>query len=1028
MRKFFLLSSIVSSIVLICPDQVIAQSASRQKISVRARPLKLALQDIARRFHVELLFSDDVIKLRRAPALSGTFTAEEALAAVLVGSGLALQGAADSGFIVTEAPPGGQSARAAVPDILVVGHVTQNADIQRLANDVQPYQVITRSDVRSQHAATVDELLRKRMSQNAVGLSQAQQPLSGGGSARSAFDLRGLGTDETLVLIDGRPMPRMPGMAAQVFTFTQSDVNGLSVDAIDRAEIITSTAGGIYGPGAIAGVVNLVLRRDYRGAEFSVTRGVTARDDAPYQRIDARVGFTPDGGATDVMLAYSRSVSTGLRNGQRDYVQQARSLQVANTAIRSYTDLPISRSVNIISSNGTPLVLKPAYGGASLGSTLTSLAPGDGRSASALGAALLARAGGVDTTLPDGSGGTGNSLLADRRTSMVLANVRHSFGGGVQAYVDYIRLLDEGRVDVNPVANYMQLSAGDPRNPFQQAIGLTTPLTTVASHGGTQSLTQRLSAGLIVSLPAHWKANLDYSRGFARQTLSFSGSTYGIDGLYALYGITGPGQTALNPFASPSDFNAAMTSYAVPSSSRSVAENHMTDMTARFAGPVAALAGGPLSATVLLEQRREHVGASSYDQLLSYVYGLPYTVPLPDYTEQVRSASIELRAPLVGKDAAFAPLRGLEIQVAARGDDTHVALQPGYLLATTGATDSFDTASHMAMTYTAGAKVTPLPGLLLRASIATGERTPPLSELANARIVGDTGPDPKRGNGLITAPYDLAMYAHGKITPERAQSISAGFVLTPFRPDGATLSVDYTHIRRSHEVNGQYIGTVFYFLQNERLYPDRVTRLPLTAADAARGYTGGVITSIDTSYLNVGWTSIDAVDARVSVPIRTENAGAFTLRANATWQPHYSRFIVANLPVENLVNASDGVLKWRGNGGLDWVKGRFGATLNAQYFGSYQVTYAGGGGVVNNGLVRDQGRLNIPAQLTFDLALAWHLTVPGGGARPRTMDIRLGVEDLFDSNPAIVAAAEGGYSYYGDPRRRRFELTMSFAI
>jgi outer membrane receptor protein involved in Fe transport len=373
---------------------------------MRARPLKDALQEVARRFHVELLVSDEALKGRKAARLSGTFTAREALAALLAGSGLAVEGSAGGGFIVTVAEPGGQAQMPvpAVPDILVVGTITQNADIRRMTNDVQPYQVLTRSDVRNQHAATVDELIGKRMSQDAVGLSLAQQPVSGGGSTRSAIDLRGLGTDETLVLVDGRAMPRLPG---RFFTFSQPDVNGLSVDAIERAEVITSTAGGIYGPGAVAGVVNLVLRRDYRGAQVSVTGGVSARGDAPYRRIDARVGFTPDHGATDVMLAFSRSIGTGLSNSDRDYLQQARTLHYANSPVRSFADLPISPSVNIISANGTPLVLKPAYGGASLGSTLTSLAPTDGRTPAALGSALLARAGTLDTSLPDGAAGKG---------------------------------------------------------------------------------------------------------------------------------------------------------------------------------------------------------------------------------------------------------------------------------------------------------------------------------------------------------------------------------------------------------------------------------------------------------------------------------------------------------------------------------------------------------------------------------------------------------------------------------------------
>jgi iron complex outermembrane receptor protein/outer membrane receptor for ferric coprogen and ferric-rhodotorulic acid len=107
---------------------------------MRARPLKDALQEVARRFHVELLVSDEALKGRKAARLSGTFTAREALAALLAGSGLAVEGSAGGGFIVTVAEPGGQAQMPvpAVPDILVVGTITQNADIRRMTNDVQP--------------------------------------------------------------------------------------------------------------------------------------------------------------------------------------------------------------------------------------------------------------------------------------------------------------------------------------------------------------------------------------------------------------------------------------------------------------------------------------------------------------------------------------------------------------------------------------------------------------------------------------------------------------------------------------------------------------------------------------------------------------------------------------------------------------------------------------------------------------------------------------------------------------------------
>lgn len=1011
-------------LALLAPSPSFARTARTQRVSLRPQPLKAALQDVARRYKIELLFSNDLVASRDAPAISGDLTAEQALNALLSGTGLQLKGSVESGFVVALAEVGGLQLPPPVPDILVIGKRTQNTDIQRRSSDVQPYQVLTREIVRNSHARTIEEVLGKYSSQDALGLSLAQQPVSSAGAPRSNFNLRGLGLEDTLVLVDGRPMPRVPG---QGFVLGQADVNALSPEAIERAEVLTSTAGGIYGPGAIGGVVNLVLRRDYRGAEVAATSGLTTRGDGIYRRFDARLGFTPDDGATDVLLSYSRAVSDGLTNGDRGFAENERRLRYASGVPYSWSELPDSNSANVASLDGRSLTLKPAYGGQSLGSNISYLSPQDSRSAEGLGTALSAHAGSLDLSLPDGKSGRESSLVAGQRSSMVLLNLRHKFGSGLEGYVDFIRLNNQGYVDYSPAAIYQQLSADDPRNPFDQAVEVVRSVPGIGTSGGTRTLTTRMSAGAIVELPKGWRSNLDYSIGSVRQRTAFAGTTYGLNALYALYGVPLAGYPTIDPFANAADLAAAMAAYAVPTRYRFSQVNRMSDGAARFAGPLADVGAGPITATILLEQRKERVAQSRYDELIS-PYGLPNGDTVPGYSERIRSVYFELRAPILGNMAQTAPDRGLELQLAVRRDATVARLQSGYLQDQTGATDAFDKASRAAMTYTFGARGMVLPGVLLRASIATGEQTPPIRELTGAYVIGENGPDPRRGNTVIEGPYDLVMFSGGKITPERARALSAGVVLTPLRPDGPSFSLDYTHLRRSREVDGRFIGNVAYFLYHEDDYPGRVTRLPLTAEDAARGYTGGVITRIDTSFINLGWTVIDAVDARVVYPVRTAALGAFTFRANMTWQPRFTRLLTAESPAVNFVDYADGALEWRGNGGIDWTNGAMSLSFNGQFYGPYRTTYADAAPSLNASLIDAQGREWIGAQMTFDLALAYRIEMPGHASRSRLMDIRLGMLDIFDHRPATVASAEGSYSYYANPLRRRFELTVAMEI
>ena len=113
-----------------------------------------------------------------------------------------------------------------------------------------------------------------------------------------------MGSSQTLVLIDGRRLPSLPSIDN---AFLQSDISGVPLSAIDRIEVLTATSGGVYGAGAVAGAVNIVLKRDYRGADLAVTYGDTSRFDAATKRVDGRIGFTPDGGRTDVMRIAAHS-------------------------------------------------------------------------------------------------------------------------------------------------------------------------------------------------------------------------------------------------------------------------------------------------------------------------------------------------------------------------------------------------------------------------------------------------------------------------------------------------------------------------------------------------------------------------------------------------------------------------------------------------------------------------------------------------------------------------------------------------
>ena len=100
------------------------------------------------------------------------------------------------------------------------------------------------------------------MSGNLAGAGNANQNITGG----SSLNLRGLGADATLTLLNGRRMA--------YGGFTQSvDISAIPLEAVERIEIVADGASAIYGSDAVGGVGNVVLRREFDGVSAGARFG-----------------------------------------------------------------------------------------------------------------------------------------------------------------------------------------------------------------------------------------------------------------------------------------------------------------------------------------------------------------------------------------------------------------------------------------------------------------------------------------------------------------------------------------------------------------------------------------------------------------------------------------------------------------------------------------------------------------------------------------------------------------------------------
>ncbi len=120
--------------------------------------------------------------------------------------------------------------------------------------------------------------------------------------ASAAFDLRGLGVNRTLVLVNGRRVPLFP--FAQDGRASFVDINLIPLGAVERIEILKDGASAIYGSDAIAGVVNIILRRDYNGAAVSVQLGETDQGDGNEGHVNLMGGLSNDKGNFTLIADY----------------------------------------------------------------------------------------------------------------------------------------------------------------------------------------------------------------------------------------------------------------------------------------------------------------------------------------------------------------------------------------------------------------------------------------------------------------------------------------------------------------------------------------------------------------------------------------------------------------------------------------------------------------------------------------------------------------------------------------------------
>ncbi len=1064
------------------------QAAQQLSLQISAQPMREALAALAAQTGVQLIFPADVAEDLAAPAINGNYTVRDALDVLLANSGLrqdwinARTVAIRVKEIGTQPPDAAATSKGVqrstasaqrmarvefsddqstwvtadipnsrpsldehrvidskgIPEMLVEGVRTSNTDIRRTEDDVQPYVVFKADDIERAMAPDLGTFLRTHLPMNQARGSEAQNLASSRGN-QSRVDLRGLGADQTLILVNGR---RMPGVSDGE-DFGQPDINGIPLSAVERIEILPSTAGGIYGGGATGGVLNIILKRNYSNLDLTARYDGTFAGGGVRRRLDAVGGFALEGGRTSVMVMASYQDGNPLYTGDRNLAARARNLQDANDpdAYTASTYPVHGYTTNIKSVSGRNLVL--VDGMQSLGWPTASVPLGYAGPASDEGAAFLGTSGHYNTDFAEDPAGLQYSLVAAPTVRSAAVNLRREFTDRIEAFLDVSRY-DNRAVKVGSgtvaSATNVVLPVG-PNNPFTEAVRLAIPIPgydarRLLTRSGSE--TEQISGGLIVRLPREWTLQGEYSWSRSTFTYDYRAAFLTQDGLAAL--LDGRLDPLSDVNAYPMDFSAYYPDEAGQRSGAVLKYPTLhKDATLRVAGPLLHLPGGPLRLAAVLENREQYAS----DQLRTdYNPGLD-----PDYTyyaaggTTTRSVYAELTAPMVSAGNARPGLRGLDLQASYRYDGTHIRTRPfDDIFVPVPSADGpffdtpFQTSDVSGNQYTLGLRYTPAGSLAFRLSFGEGILPPAPVQLSEALLpvefVNFSGLiDSKRGDTFVTDETVERFSIIGSLLlrSERSQSWSAGIIVTPDILPGLRLSVDYTRIEKTDEVTTLSDQS---YLDLEDSFPGYIVRDPLTPADQALGYTGGVIRELNFGYVNLAYSLLEAYDIQADYNWSTR-FGEFAANVVATWQPHFEQQATPESDVVDQVGYSNGPLKLRANAGLRWSRGALSLGWNMQYYDASRVYSTTASTSRRNATVRGQGSEWISTQTYHDVFGRYRFERSPSFAHGllQNTELLISVQNVFNHSPPILASASSyfvaGYSTEGDPRLRRYSIAIT---
>lgn len=853
--------------------------------------------------------------------------------------------------------------------VVVTGSRISRIDVE----GPQPVRTFTREEILASGYSDFGDFIQS-LPANSGGVNLLTEAASFTRGAQTG-NIRGLGSNRFLVLVNGR---RTAGYAlSDSFQRTAFDFGSIPSGAIDRVEFLKDGASAIYGSDAITGVFNIILRKDYTGAEMSVEYGNTFDHDMASKRVTGVFGAAA--GKTSVLGTFSWSESNA------SYIKDYERSQSVNYEgiidFRGWDNRSTFMFPANISFNAADAATAGLTGGAGFYTVSAPTAtPTVGSFVPIFRTVLdpfaLFEFANVYQLYPEVENKNFSFIATHEITDTLSMFAEFTYGN---RFVDFDFTPAVVSSTGNPgtsVNGTLRISAANPYNPFGIDINSFRYRTSFLPNRGFQIDSENNSfiTGLKGEIGYNWRweAYAQYSSNSISEVAT--NAIRASDLQEALDGTTFA--TALNPFGPTQNQDVID---GLLTNSQNVSKSSVYNYAIGVDGTLFDLPSGPLGIAGGLELRRERL----MDSPDSAAYVGSGGGAAFDGKREVIGGFVELSIPIIPS---------IQAQVALRHED--------YV-------DDFGTATKPKF----AASWRPLDWLLFRASFSKSFKAPDLALLyapSQTSFTSGLVQDPLRVG--IDPPQQQQTINQGNpnLQPEEADVIYAGVVIEPPFLKGLNLSADYFIFDVENVIVSPGATTI---LNNPGLYPD----LQFVVRDNSGGYPGP-IRNILTGPTNIAKQKYVGWDFAVSYRHVTDNLGTFNFRVDLTY--------IHNIELESAVAATGSFrnaglypnARVRSNTSVSWTKGDWAARVFMQHTGRF----------FNDGYDGIQGPTvdttwPEKAHITFNPSI----TYKGFWGT----DITVGVNNVFDNTPPFNGYELEGYDtflYSGVGRYGYVRLTKEF--